>query len=159
MSPDQVWFWFWVVLSAILLVGEMFTAGFFLLPFSIGAAVAAGATWFGFGLATQWSLFILISVPILLITKRFADRMTVGADPHVAADRAVGRVGLVLETIRPHGVAGRVRVGSEEWRAQCDGSGEVPQGSEVDVLRVEGTHLIVRPRGVPGPGAGKGGAS
>ena len=35
------WIWFWVILAAVLVVGEIFTAGFFLLPFGVGAMVAA----------------------------------------------------------------------------------------------------------------------
>jgi len=152
MSMELGWFWFWIALAVILLVGEIFTVGFFLLPFSIGAAVAATCAWFGFGVLAQWAVFIVVSVPILLVVKRFADRMTKGADLRVAGDRVVGSVGLVVEALRPHGVSGRIRVGREEWRAEAEGGAEVPQGSEVEVLRVEGTHLIVRPRGASSPG-------
>jgi hypothetical protein len=38
MGFELSWTWFWVILSALLVVGEIFTAGFFILPFGIGAA-------------------------------------------------------------------------------------------------------------------------
>ena len=41
MGWELSWFWFWVILAVILFVGEIFTAGFFLLPFSLGAVAAA----------------------------------------------------------------------------------------------------------------------
>jgi membrane protein implicated in regulation of membrane protease activity len=48
---DQ-WFWVWTVLAAALIVGEIFTAGFFLLPFGLGAVVAAALNWLD--LAIGW---------------------------------------------------------------------------------------------------------
>ena len=64
---------------------------------------------------------------------------------------------LVLEAIQPHRT-GRVRVGQEEWRAEGEGSSRIPEGAEVEVLRVDGTHLVVRPRNAPPPGGPEGGA-
>ena len=76
MCWELSWFWFWVILAVILFVGEIFTAGFFLLPFSLGAVAAALAAWFGLSLVWQWGIFLLVSVPALLLLKRFADRVT-----------------------------------------------------------------------------------
>jgi len=52
------WFWVWFVLAAVLSVAELFTAGFFLLPFGIGAGVAALLNLFGVSLAWQWVAFL-----------------------------------------------------------------------------------------------------
>ena len=66
----------------------------------------------------------------------------------VGADRMIGGTGLVIETIRPYKTGGMVRIGGEEWRAESEDNTEVPEGVEVDVLRVEGTYLVIRPRSV-----------
>lgn len=146
MGLDLSWFWFWVILAVFLIVGEIFTMGFFLLPFGIGAAVTALATWLGLPPVGQWILFLVTSVPALLLIKRFAERVTRDREPlRVASDRAVGKTGLVLETVKPHGGGGRVRVGMEEWRAEPESTDPIPKGVTVEVLRVEGTHLVVRP--------------
>jgi membrane protein implicated in regulation of membrane protease activity len=146
MGLELSWFWFWVILAVFLIVGEIFTMGFFLLPFGIGAAVTALATWFGLPPVGQWILFLLTSVPALLLIKRFAERVTRDREPlQVASDRAVGKTGIVLERVQPHGAGGRVRVGMEEWRAEPESTEAIPQGATVLVLRVEGTHLVVRP--------------
>lgn len=150
MGFELSWTWFWIILAAILVVGEIFTAGFFMLPFGIGAGVAALAAGFGAGAAVQWTVFVIVSVIALLLVKRFADRVTAGAGPGVASDRVIGKVGLVLEEVHPHGFTGRVRLGTEEWRAESDGEEHIPTGATVEVLRIEGTHLVVRPRQSPG---------
>ena len=42
---NEAWRWFWSVLAVILATGEIFSPGFFLLPFGIGAAVGGTANW------------------------------------------------------------------------------------------------------------------
>jgi membrane protein implicated in regulation of membrane protease activity len=146
------WIWFWVILAAVLIVGEIFTAGFFLLPFGVGAIAAAMLAAVGAGVAWQWGGFVVVSVVALLVLKRFADRVTRDAAPlNVAADRVIGRIGVTLDEVRPHGVTGRVRLGSEEWRAESSSEESIAAGTSVEVLRIDGTHLVVRPRSDGGP--------
>ena len=148
MNWELPWVWFWVILSAFLIVGEIFTAGFFILPFGIGAAVAAALAWFDVGLVWQWATFIVISVALLLPLKRFADHLSEGAeDIGVASDRVIGKIGTVIEEVKPHGITGRVKLGSEEWRAASDSEEPIAEGTAVEVLRIDGTHLVVQPRG------------
>ena len=151
MAWELSWEWFWVILSAFLIVGEIFTAGFFILPFGIGAAAAAALAFMGGGLVWQWVVFLVVSVGLLLPLKRFADRITPESGIGVAADRVIGKVGLVLEEVQPHGVTGRVRIGSEEWRAASDSEETIAEGVTVEVQRIDGTHVVVRPRGAGEP--------
>ncbi len=57
----ETWFWVWLVAAVVLSVAEIFTAGFFMLPFGIGAAVAAALAYFGLSVAWQWAAFIGVS--------------------------------------------------------------------------------------------------
>jgi len=149
MALELPWQWFWVILSALLIVGEIFTAGFFVLPFGIGAAVAAALAFMGFGLAWQWATFLVISVALLLPLKRFADSVTPDSGVGVAADRVIGKVGIVVDEIQPHGITGgRVKIGSEEWRATSEGEEPIAMGAKVEILHIDGTHVVVRARAV-----------
>jgi membrane protein implicated in regulation of membrane protease activity len=150
MAWELPWQWFWVILSVLLVVGEIFTAGFFILPFGIGAAVAAALAFMGIGLVWQWAVFVVVSVGLLLPLKRFADHVTPDSGISVAGDRMIGKVGTVLEAVQPHGVTGLVRIGSEEWRASSDDEETIPEGVAIEVKRIDGTHVVVRPRGGQG---------
>lgn len=151
MTWELPWEWFWVILSAFLIVGEVFTAGFFMLPFGISAAIAAALAFMGVGLVWQWVVFLVAAVALLLPLKRFADRVTPDSGVGVAANRVIGRMGIVLETVRPHGdTGGRVKIGSEEWRAMSDSDAAIPEGARVEVLRIDGTNLVVQPQGTRG---------
>ena len=42
---NEVWRWLWTIFAIVMAVGELFTAGFFLLPFAVGAGAAAILAW------------------------------------------------------------------------------------------------------------------
>jgi membrane protein implicated in regulation of membrane protease activity len=141
----DVWFWVWAGLAAVLIVGEMFTAGFFLLPFGIGAAAAAGVNFAGMSMGWQWAAFLAVSAVLLLSLRRFADRVTHEPPQKVGVDRLIGKVGVVTEAVEPSDGAGRVRIEREEWRADTSADEVLAVGARVVVERVEGTHLVVKP--------------
>ena len=101
-------------------------------------------------MAWQWAVFLVVSVALLLPLKRFADRVTPDSGVNVAADRVLGKIGVVLQDVHPHGVTGRVRIGSEEWRAASESEETIPEGTSVEIQRIDGTHVVVRPRGEGG---------
>jgi membrane protein implicated in regulation of membrane protease activity len=139
------WFWVWAALAAVLIVGEMFTAGFFLLPFGIGAAAAAAAEYFGLALGWQWAAFLVVSIALLLGLRGFADRVTHEPPEKVNVDRLIGKIGVVTEAIEPGDGAGRIRIEREEWRADSPVETLIPVDARVRIDRVEGTHLVVTP--------------
>jgi membrane protein implicated in regulation of membrane protease activity len=141
----DVWFWVWAALAAVLIVGEIFTAGFFLLPFGLGAAAAAVLALVGASLGWQWGVFLALSAVLLLSLRRFADRITHEPPEKVGVDRLIGKEGVVIDTIESDDGTGRVRVEREEWRADSAESQILAVGTHVVVERVSGTHLIVRP--------------
>jgi len=141
-----IWFWVWAVAAVVLFVGEIFTAGFFLLPFGVGATVAAVVAFFDYSTAWQWISFIAVSTVAFISLRRLAERMTHEPPEKTGSDRLIGKVGSVIEDLTPHSPAGQVRIDREEWRAEVPGAEEIiPVGTRVVVERVEGTHLVVRP--------------
>ena len=139
----KVW-WIWMIFAAIFTITEIFTAGFFIFWFGIGAAVAGIFAILGFGLGWQWGAFIIVSSVLFAISRRFAEQITRKQPLGIGADRFVGKKGLVLEEVNNIKNTGRVRVEKEDWWAVSD-SGEVIQiGKQVEVITVVGTHLIVK---------------
>lgn len=133
-----------MIFAAIFTITEIFTAGFFLFWFGIGAAVAGILAILGFGLGWQWGAFIIVSGVLFAISRRFAERITRRQPSGIGADRFIGKKGVVLEEVNNIKNAGRVRIEKEDWWAVSD-SGEVIQiGKQVEVIRVVGTHLVVK---------------
>jgi len=94
--------------------------------------------------AWQWIWFIALSVPTLIAVKMFVKTAGPEGTAPFASDRFTGAVGIVEETVQARGAAGMIRVNGEEWSAKTQEPAPIPAGTEVDVLRMDGAHLIVR---------------
>lgn len=141
---NEIWRWIWTVLAVAAAIAEIFTAGFFLLPISIGALGAAVLAWFGVDPIAQWLVFFGLSAISFAYLRRFAHHQDDDL-PKVGANRWADAQGIVLADIDPVTGSGMVRVGGEEWRATTDG-GEIPAGTRVVVKEVRGSKLVVVPR-------------
>ena len=140
---NEVWRWLWTIFAVVMGIGEIFTAGFFLLPFAIGAGAAAILAWAGAAVVAQWLVFFGVSVFALAYLRRFITRQDEGAQPRIGANRWVGMEGVVIADIDPINGEGMVKVEMQEWRATA--SQPVPTGQKIVVTEVSGARLIVEP--------------
>lgn len=140
---NELWRWLWTGLAIVMGIGEIFTAGFFLLPFAIGAGASAILAWIGAGVLAQWLVFFGVSIVALAYLRRYIDRQDQGEQPRVGANRWVGSDGIVLEEIDPDASTGMVRVDNEEWRATSAHGGSIPAGVRIAVRDVRGARLVV----------------
>ncbi|MDH4279316.1 MAG: NfeD family protein [Acidimicrobiia bacterium] len=149
MSQSAVWALIWLAAAAAFGIGEMLMAGsFFLLPFAAGAVLAAVVATLAASPFWSWLAFIVGSVAAFAGMRPFAQRLQDSA-PDVAgigANRLVGAIGVVLAPISATpGVAGMVKVGTEEWRADTPPGIALSAGTKVRVVEVLGTRLLVEP--------------
>jgi membrane protein implicated in regulation of membrane protease activity len=138
----EIW-WIWMILAAILLIGEILTAGFFLIFLSIGAAATGILAMLGVGKPGQFIVFIIVSGILFVFGRRFADRVTENQPPGVGADRFIGQEGVVLESIDNHSNTGSVRIGQDEWRAISETGDIIQEGTKIEVTRINGTRAVV----------------
>jgi membrane protein implicated in regulation of membrane protease activity len=140
---NEVWRWLWTIFAIVMGIGEIFTAGFFLLPFAIGAGAAAILAWANAAVIAQWLVFFGVSIFSLAYLRRFITRQDEGAQPRIGANRWIGLEGMVIADIDPSSGSGMVRVESEEWRAIAPQP--VPTGQKIIVTDVRGARLVVEP--------------
>ena len=140
---NELWRWVWTIFALVMGVAEMFTAGFFLLPFAVGAAAAAVLAWLDVSLIAQWLVFFGVTAFAFAYLRKYIGRQDEGEQPAIGANRWFGAEGVVLEAVDPTTGSGMVRVLNEEWRAAAPGRIEV--GSRVLVVDVRGTRLFVEP--------------
>jgi membrane protein implicated in regulation of membrane protease activity len=140
---NEWWRWIWLGVAAVFGIGEIFTAGFFMLPFAAGAVVAFVLAWLDVAPAIVLPVFLVTSVVVLIIIQRLVRRGDRTVVP-VGANRFVGRQVLVLERVDRVAGTGRVRLDTESWRATTDGDPLEP-GAEARVVEMRGTRLVVVP--------------
>ena len=137
--------WVWLGIAVFFFLAELFTAGFVLAAFGVGAAAAALVAFVGLDLPWQLVTFIGVSAAAVLLSRRFADRVTGQQAQGVGIDRVLHKRAVVLEAIDPVTATGRVRVEREEWRADSITGQTIPSGTVVEVTGVVGTRLQVKP--------------
>ncbi len=144
----EVWRWVWLVAAAAFIVGEITVAGtFFLLPFGLGAAVAAVFAFSGAGSATGWTIFVSVSVLATIAVRPIVRRLDATGDPiSVGAERLIGQAGVVISDLSADADRmGAVRVGREEWHAESSEGIDLPVGTAIEVIDILGTRALVRP--------------
>ena len=133
----------WLVAAAVLAVGEMLTAGFFLLPFAAGAAAAGILALLSVSVPMQIITFLVVSVLFLWLIQRFARKDIHGELLPVGAARYIGESALVIEPVNRLRGTGMVKLGLQDWRATTDGDSEIPADTEVRITEVRGARLVV----------------
>lgn len=138
----KIWY-LWVIIAIFFTIGEIATAGFYLLPFGAAAAVSAILAVLNFNFIVQGTAFVLLSVVFFVLSRKFAEKVTVKQPPGVGADRFIGHEGVVVKEIDSLKDSGLIRVGQDEWRAKSLDGSNISRESIVKVVRIEGTRLIV----------------
>lgn len=145
------WLWIpWVILGLVLIVAEVFTPGFVLLWFGIGALAAALAALVGVdSLAIQFGIFAVVSVALTAASRtifvNYFSREKTGDSLRTGADSLPGKIGTVVSSSRGALNEGAVKVFGSTWTAYpADGEEPLEAGERVQVENVKGASLYVR---------------
>jgi len=136
----------WLLAAAVLGVGEMHQGGFYLLPFAVGAALAAAVSLLGVGALLSAILFVAASVVVLGALRPVARRHRRLPPPlRTGAAALVGKRAMVLERIANEEGVGCVRIdGGEVWTARSYAEDEVIEaGERVEVVEIRGATALV----------------
>jgi len=132
----------WIIVGVVALIIDLLSATLFMLWVAGGCFVAAivsallpEVAW------APWAAFVVATSVLLYLGRPMVRRFQQQRITPSNVDAVIGREGIVLETIDPVQNTGRVRIGSEEWRARADD--QIQSGERVCVLGVEGATLIV----------------
>jgi membrane protein implicated in regulation of membrane protease activity len=133
---------FWLIVTIVLLAGEILTSGFLLGALTPGTILAAVCAGLGFSMYVQLTAFVVGTLGGLIYLRPIFMRKVMGSGVPSNVGALVGSAAEVTEAISESS-PGRVRVVSEEWRARS--KHELATGTRVQVLSVEGNTLIVGP--------------
>ncbi len=136
----------WWLLALLLIAGELMMPGYFLLWIGIAAAVMGVLLWIfpAMGVLLQAVLFAVLALASCLAYARWLrariERGTPGGER--LNRRGEQMVGQRYELVEPivNG-RGKVRVGDGQWLVSGP---DLPLGSTVEVVAVDGTTLMVR---------------
>ena len=140
----------WAGACIVLVVSEIFTAGFFFMFFAVGAGAAVLVSLFTHNWMIQSAIFLAVSIlsliyakPLLKTTLNITDEPTLNSNEKAL----IGTEALVLETVEKH--EGRVKVAhtGETWSAFIHPDSEqdsLAEGEEGIIVNVDGAKLAIR---------------
>jgi membrane protein implicated in regulation of membrane protease activity len=136
----------WLVAAALLGIGEMHQGGFYLLPFALGAGLAAVVSLLGVGTLLSLILFVVASAFVFAGLRPIARRhRRLPPAIRTGAAALVGRRAMVLERIANEEGVGCVKIdGGEVWTARSYDDDEVIDvGERVEVVEIRGATALV----------------
>ncbi|MER7775122.1 NfeD family protein [Streptomyces sp. NPDC096191] len=136
----------WLIVSAVLIVAEIFTLTAALGMLGAAALITAGSAAAGLSPPFQFLLFTVVATVTLLFVRPVAVRHLLQPQAErFGVDALVGKAAYVVSEVT--GMDGRVRIGGEEWSARSyDETLVIPRGATVDVMEISGSTAFVYPR-------------
>ena len=112
-----------------------------LAPAALGGALAAGL---GAPLAIQFLVVAALAALMLLVVRPIAKRHLRSPKAiRTGAAALIGATGQAVSAIDADG--GRIQLRGETWSARSwDGMEEIPEGTRVEVVKIEGATALVR---------------
>ena len=147
---DNLLWVLWCVLGLALIVAEVFTSGFVLLWFGIGALAAAFAGLVGIdSLAVQFMIFAVVSMGLTVASRtifvNYFSRERTGDSLRSGAESLPGKIGTVVSSSRGALNEGAVKVFGSTWTAYpAEGESPLEAGERVRVESIEGASIYVR---------------
>ena len=140
----------WTILGAILIVAEIFTSGFVLLWFGVGALAAALLAIIGIdSLAIQFLTFAIVSSVLTAASRtifiNYFSREKSGQSLRSGVDSLPGKIGTVVSSSRGALEEGAVKVFGSTWTAYpAPGEDPLEAGERVCVDSIEGASIYVK---------------
>lgn len=136
----------WVIVALFFIIFEIFTAGFAVACFSVGAVAAAIGAALGLGLAWQLVLFSVFTIVAFVTVRPFMLKHFYKSDEAQRksnVDALIGRTAKVTEEINNAEGKGRVAIDGDDWRAISSDAAVIAEGEKVRVEKVESIVLTV----------------
>ena len=137
--PDS-WLWLIFVGVGFFCVLASVAAGFDLLFIGSIFIIGGLVTWPFHSAVVTVIVTSVVCIAYVAIGRRYVHRWTAVKEEKSNIDAIIGREGIVLKSIAKN-ADGRVKVGSEQWRARAEE--DIKEGDEIIVTSVSGATLIV----------------
>lgn len=133
----------WLIAAVVLGVAEIATVQLVAIWFAIGAVAAMAVCSVGLPLWVQILVFGVVSLILLLLTRPFVKKVLKMRHVNTNADRLIGKIVTVTETIGEREKRGTVKYSGVTWNAVSEDGHIIKKGEEVEIKAIEGSKLIV----------------
>ena len=135
---------FWLIVAGLFFVGEIFILGFLIFWFGIGALFAMIVSFFTTNIIIQTTVFLITSTIFILATKPLVKKFVDVKKTNTNVFSIIGKKALVIKDIDPIHSSGQIKLNGEVWSAETENDEIIKEGSEVEVLKINGVKAIVK---------------
>ncbi|RDY27171.1 NfeD family protein [Romboutsia weinsteinii] len=133
----------WLAVAIVFAVGEMLTPSLTLIWFSISALILIVLSSFIDSILIQVILFAVIAIALLIIATKKMVKKDKNYKYNTNLQAILLKKGVVKTVILPN-QTGTVVVEGEEWSAVSLDNLEIQEGTDVEIVKIEGVKLIVK---------------
>ena len=133
---------FWLIVAGLFF--EIFTLGFLIFWFGIGALFAMIVSFFTTNIIIQTTVFLITSTIFILATKPLVKKFVDVKNTNTNVFSIIGKKALVIKDIDPIHSSGQIKLNGEVWSAETENDEIIKEGSEVEVLKINGVKAIVK---------------
>lgn len=133
---------FWLILGIIFVIAEASTAALISIWFAVGSIASMFVALLGLPFWLQALVFLAVSGIVLLLTKPLAQKVKQKIVP-TNADRIIGQLGKVIQTIDNLSAKGQVDVAGQTWTARSYNDSIIEEGEIVEIKEISGVKVLV----------------
>ena len=123
---------------------EIITVGFLVFWIGVGALVAMVVSLFTSNMIIQTSVFVITSSVLMFLTRPLTKKFIKQKDIPTNIDYVIGKTGLVTTAINSVDGTGQIKIDGETWSAKTNSEEIIPEGSEVEIIKIEGVKAVVK---------------
>ena len=129
----------WLAAMIVLIIIEIVTVGLTTIWFAIGSLFAIIVSMLGGGIILQMTVFLLVSLGMLIFTRPLAIRYI-----RTNYEGIIGKVVRITQDVDNIAGQGSAVVNGQEWTVRADGDqNKIAAGSLAKVVDIKGVRLIV----------------
>jgi len=91
----------------------------------------------------QTLVFVISSITLLFFTKPFVTKFTKTDSVVTNANKIIGQLGTVIKEVNSLEGTGQIKVGSEIWSAITNEPENIPKGTKIKILEIDGVKAVV----------------
>ena len=134
----------WLIASGIFFICEIITVGFLVFWLGVGALVAMLVSFFTSNIIVQMSVFVISSGLLIFATRPLVNKINRKDVVPTNVYSLIGKKAIVIEDIDWVTGKGQIKFEGETWSAKSKEQLNIPAGSEVEIVSIEGVKAFVK---------------
>ena len=134
----------WLIASGIFFICEIITVGFLVFWLGVGALIAMLVSFFTSNIIIQMSVFVVSSGLLIFATRPLVNKISKKDVVPTNVYSLIGKKAIVTESIDCTTGKGQIKFEGEVWSAKSKEQINIPAGSEVEIVSIEGVKAFVK---------------